>query len=75
MQRCNVHQLGRFFPILDHFKTQGMYIKAVVVNPWQLADIPDHFKSQEMCDKVVRDDPFSLQYVPDWFVTQQQVRI
>ena len=44
----------------DPFKTQGMFIKAVEEDPWQLKDAPDHFKSQEMCSKAVRDYLFSL---------------
>ena len=64
-----------FFLIPDHFTTQGMCIKAVEKDPWQLYYVPDHFKAKEMYDKSVKDYFFSLQYIPDWFVTQQQIRI
>ena len=64
-----------FFLIPDCFRTQGMCIKAVEKDPWQLYYVPDHFKAKEMYDKSVKDYFFSLQYIPDWFVTQQQIRI
>ena len=64
-----------FFLILDRFKTQEMYIRAVEVDPLQLIDVLDHFKTQEMCDDAVWRDPFSLQFVPDWFVTQEQINL
>ena len=35
----------------DHFKTQGMCIKAVEVDPCTQTLVPDQFKTQEMCKK------------------------
>ena len=64
-----------FFLIPNHFKIQGMCIKAVEVDLWQIYDVPDYLKTQEICDDVVWGDPCSLQYVPDWFVAQQQLKI
>ena len=63
-----------YFHVPDRFVTQGMCIKAIEVDPWQLYDVSDHSKTQEMCDDVVREDPFSLQCVPSWFMTQQQIK-
>ena len=54
-----------FFVVSFRFKTKGMPIKAVEVDPWQLESVPDQFKTLEICDKTVREDPFCLQYVPD----------
>ena len=55
-----------FYLIPDHFKTQGMCIKAVAKDPRQLYHAPDYFK---MCGATVMEDPWLLNYVPDWFVT------
>ena len=63
------------FIVPDCFKTQGMCIKVLEVDPWSLYDIPDSLKTQEMCNKAVEDDPSSLQYISDWFVTQQQLDV
>ena len=62
------------FLVPDCFKAEGMGIKDVEVDPWQLYNVPDYFKTQEMCHDAVWGDPFSLKSVPDWFVTQQQLK-
>ena len=50
-----------FHRIPDHFKTLGMCIKAVDVDPSNLGNVPDYLKAQAMCDKAVRDDLSFLQ--------------
>ena len=49
-----------FHSIPDHFKTQGMCIKAVEVDSSFLQLVPDHFKTQEICEKAVWEDSSSL---------------
>ena len=64
-----------FHLIPDHFKTQGMCIKATEVNLWQLYHVPECFKTQELCNDAVKKEPSSLQYFPDWFMAQGQIKI
>ena len=53
--------------ILDEFKTQKMYDKAVDEDPYNLKYIPDQFIHQDMCDKDVDVNPGYLPFVPDHF--------
>ena len=61
--------------IPHYFKAQGMYTKAIEVNPWQLYYVPDQLKTQGLSNNTVKEEPSSLQYVPDYFVTQKQLKI
>ena len=65
--------LNTFHRISDRFKTQGMCIKAVEVDPSVLQLVPDHHKMQEIYDKAVKDDSSSLKFVLDWFVSREWV--
>ena len=60
------------FHFIPHcFKFQGMCIKIVEENPWQLKDVPDKFKTQEIYDQAVRGHPSYLKFIPDHFTTQE----
>ena len=59
--------------MIDLFKNviQKVYIKAIVICPDLIGDIPDQYRMRELYTRLVEKDLGWFYYVPDRFKTQK----
>ena len=59
----------------SHFKTEGLFIKAVRRDTYALDCVQDDLKTQKICNEPIRENPAAFLLVPDRFKTQDLCEI